>query len=258
VRNETPDARRWTPEPDPLSAIRYPLSANFSEVLKHGDDNLVMAQRLSGWVAAGPDLETDIALANIALDHLGVARALLAYAGVVEGNGRSEDDLAMLRSEREFTNLLLCELPNRDFAHTITRQFLFDAYQLCLWERLSTHPDVTLAGVAAKAILEARYHFRFSSSWVLRLGDGTDESHRRMAAAIGDIWRFVDEMFEDDPGLRWSWDRLIDPVLAEATLEKPSQGHQRRGGRQGIHTEHLGHMLAEMQSLARSYPGAAW
>ena len=231
---------------------------SYSEVLHHGDDNLIMAQRLSGWVAAGPDLETDIALANISLDHLGVARALLAHAGEMEGGGRSEDDLAMLRSEREFTNLLLCELPNGDFAHTITRQFLFDAYQLCLWELLSTHSDSILAGVAAKAIMEARYHFRFSSSWVLRLGDGTDVSHRRMETAIGDIWRFVDEMFDDHPALRAGWDRLVDPVLAEATLERPSQAHQRRGGRQGIHTEHLGHMLAEMQSMARSYPGAAW
>lgn len=231
---------------------------SFAEVLRHGDDNLVLAQRLSGWVASAPDLETDIALANIALDHLGVARALLAHAGEIEGRGRSEDDLAMLRSEREFTNLLLCELPNGDFAHTITRQFLFDAYQLCLWELLTTHSDATLAGVAAKAIMEARYHFRFSSSWVVRLGDGTDESHRRMETAIGEVWRFVDEMFEDDPILRDAWSRLIDPVLAEATLEKPSQLHQRRGGRQGIHTEHLGHVLAEMQSMARSYPGSEW
>ena len=250
MRDETPDARRQTPH--------EPAAALFREVLSYADDNLVLAQRLSGWVASAPDLETDIALANIALDHLGVARALLAHAGEIEGRGRSEDDLAMLRSEREFTNLLLCELPNGDFAHTITRQFLFDAYQLCLWELLSAHSGATLAGVAAKAIMEARYHFRFSSSWVVRLGGGTDESHRRMETAIGDIWRFVDEMFEDDPNRRASWSRLIDPVLAEATLEKPAQVHQRRGGRQGIHTEHLGHLLAEMQSMARSYPGVAW
>ena len=250
MKNETPEPRRQAPE--------EPAAPLFREVLRHGDDNLVLAQRLAGWVASAPDLETDIALANIALDHLGVARALLARAGEIEGRGRSEDDLAMLRSEREFTNLLLCELPNGDFAHTITRQFLFDAYQLCLWGRLSTHSDATLAGVAAKAIMEARYHFRFSSSWIVRLGDGTDESHRRMENAIGEVWRFVDEMFEDDPNLRASWDLLVDPVLAEATLGKPFQVHQRRGGRQGIHTEHLGHMLAEMQSMARSYPGSAW
>jgi ring-1,2-phenylacetyl-CoA epoxidase subunit PaaC len=248
--NQTPDARRQTPD--------VPETDRFREVLRHADDNLVLAQRLSAWVASAPDLEIDIALANIALDHLGVARALLARAGELEGRGRSEDDLAMFRSERGFTNLLLCELPNGDFARTITRQFLFDAYQCCLWELLSTHSDITLAGIAAKAIMEARYHFRFSSSWVIRLGDGTDESHRRMEVAIGDIWRFVDEMFEDHPTLRAGWDGLIDPVLAEATLPKPSQTHQRRGGRQGIHTEHLGHMLAEMQSMARSYPGAGW
>ena len=217
-----------------------------------------MAQRLSGWVASAPDLETDIALANIALDYLGVARALLAHAGETEGRGRSEDDLAMLRSEREFTNLLICELPNGDFAQTITRQFLFDAYQLGLWELLANHPDSTLAGIAAKAIMEARYHFRFSSSWVVRLGDGTDESHRRMEAAISHIWRFVDEMFDDHTSRRADWDDLIDPVLAQATLIKPTQTHQRRGGREGVHTEHLGHILAEMQSMARSYPGAEW
>jgi len=228
------------------------------ELLGHADDNLVLAQRLSGWVASAPDLETDIALANIALDHLGVARALLARAGELEGRGRSEDDLAMFRSEREFTNLLLCELPNDDFAHTITRQFLFDAYQIRVWDLLSSHPDPTLAGVAGKAIMEARYHLRFSTSWIVRLGDGTDESHRRMEVALSHLWRFVDEMFDDHPALREGWDRLIDPVLAEAKLSKPSSDHQRRGGRDGLHTEHLGHLLAEMQSMARSYPGATW
>jgi ring-1,2-phenylacetyl-CoA epoxidase subunit PaaC len=248
--NQTPEARRQTPD--------VPGTDRFREVLNHGDDNLILAQRLSGWVASAPDLEVDIALANIALDHLGVARALLARAGELEGRGRSEDDLAMFRSEREFTNLLLCELPNGDFAQTITRQFLFDAYQIGVWELLSSHPDSTLAGVAGKAIMEARYHLRFSSSWIVRLGDGTDESHRRMEAALGHLWRFVDEMFDDHPDLRPGWDQLIDPVLVEAKLRKPSSEHQRRGGRDGLHTEHLGHLLAEMQSMARSYPGAAW
>ena len=230
----------------------------FDEVLKHADDNLVIAHRLSEWVASAPDLETDIAIANIALDHLGVARALLAHAADLEGRGRNEDDLAMLRSEREFSNLLLCELPNGDFAQTITRQFLFDGYQLGLWEFLSAHPDPILAGVAGKALMEARYHFRFSSSWVARLGDGTEESHRRMEAALGVTWRFVDEMFDDHPGLRSGWDRLVDPILADATLDRPRTGDQRHGGRLGIHTESLGHLLAEMQSVARSHPGAQW
>jgi len=230
----------------------------YREVLGHADDNLVIAQRLSEWVAAAPDLETDIALANISLDHLGVARALLAYAADLEGQGRTEDDLAMLRSEREFTNLLICELPNGDFAHTITRQFLVDAYQLGIWELLSKSDDTTLAGVAGKALMEARYHFRFSSSWVVRLGDGTDESHERLEVALNATWRFVDEMFEEHPGLRQAWDLSIDPVLSEANVAKPSQVHQRRGGRTGVHTEYLGHLLAEMQSMARSFPGAEW
>lgn len=232
--------------------------SHFVEVLKHGDDNLVIAHRLSEWVASAPDLETDIAIANIALDHLGVARALLAHAAELEGRGRNEDDLAMLRSEREFTNLLLCELPNGDFAQTITRQFLFDGYQLGLWKFLSTHPDPILAGVAGKALMEARYHFRFSSSWVARLGDGTEESHGRMEAALGVTWRFVDEMFDDHPDMRSGWDRLVDPILADATLARPRVGDQRHGGRLGIHTESLGHLLAEMQSVARSHPGAQW
>ena len=235
-----------------------PSAPLFREVLGHADDNLVIAQRLSEWVAAAPDLETDIALANISLDHLGVARALLAYAADLEGRGRTEDDLAMLRSEREFTNLLICELPNGDFAHTIARQFLFDAYQLGIWDLLSSRSDPTLAGVAGKALMEARYHFRFSSSWVVRLGDGTDESRHRMEAGLDSTWRFVDEMLEEHPGLREAWDGLIGSVLAEANLVKPSQVHQRRGGRMGVHTEYLGHLLAEMQSMARSFPGAEW
>lgn len=227
-----------------------------TEALNHGDDNLVIAQRLAEWVSRGPDLETDIALGNIALDHLGVARALLAHASEAEGG--NEDDLAMLRSEREFTNLLICEQPNGDFAQTIARQFLFDAYQLGLWEKLSTDLDATIAGVAGKALLEARYHFRFSSSWVIRLGDGTPESRRRMEEGLVLMWRFVGEMFDQLPDLRSDWDRRVDEVMTTATLHRPADDFQRRGGREGIHTEHLGHLLAEMQWMARAYPGATW
>lgn len=224
--------------------------------LNHGDDNLVIAQRLAEWVSRAPDLETDIALGNIALDHLGVARALLSYAS--ESDGRTEDDLAMLRAEREFTNLLMCEQPNGDFAQTIARQFLFDAYQLGLWELLSSHDDPTLAGVSGKALLEARYHFRFSSSWVIRLGNGTPESRRRLEEGLASMWRFVGEMFDQSPDLRSDWDRRVDEVMATATLDRPADTFQRRGGRDGIHTEHLGHLLAEMQWMARAYPGASW
>ena len=278
---------RVSPERDPLSAIRYPLSAKpseplsairyplsakpadprsaepaertlFSEVLGHADDNLVISHRLSEWVASAPDLETDIALANIALDHLGVARALLTYAGELEGEGRTEDDLAMFRPDHEFSNLLLCELPIGDFAYTIVRQFLFDAYQIGLWEGLSSHPEPTLAGVAAKALMEARYHFRFTSAWVIRLGDGTDESHQRIVAALEGLWRFVEEMFEEHPSLRDGWDRRVDRVFAEGDLNRPGPAHPQVGGRRGVHTDHLVDLLAEMQSVARSQTGARW
>jgi ring-1,2-phenylacetyl-CoA epoxidase subunit PaaC len=229
-------------------------------VLGHADDNLILAQRLGEWSSRAPDLETDIALSNIALDHLGVARALLSYGAEIEGQGRTEDDLAMLRTERGFTNLLICEQPNGDFAQTIVRQFLFDAYQLSLWLALQRDPDPTLSGVAAKAIKEAQYHFRFSSTWLIRLGGGTDESHRRAASAMTALWRFSGEMLEqqETASLGAEWDRRVNGVLLHASLERPSDTFQLRGGRQGSHTEHLGHLLTEMQWMARAYPGASW
>jgi ring-1,2-phenylacetyl-CoA epoxidase subunit PaaC len=227
-------------------------------VLGPADDNLVIAQRLSEWVASAPDLETDIALANIALDHLGVARLLLAHAAELEGQGRTEDDLAMFRSQDEFSNLLICELPIGDFAHTVTRQLLVDAYQLGLWAMLGDDEDPVLAGVAGKALMEARYHFRFSSLWAVRLGDGTDESHRRMQSALTVIWPYVDEMFDEHPSLRAGWNHLVKPVLSEAGLTTDSKVEPQRGGRVGIHTEHLALMLSEMQSVARAYAGVAW
>ncbi|MGQ0849931.1 MAG: 1,2-phenylacetyl-CoA epoxidase subunit PaaC [Actinomycetota bacterium] len=228
------------------------------KALNYGDDNLILAQRLSGWISNAPDLETDIALGNIALDHLGVARALLTVAG--ETMGKTEDELAMFRSEREFTNLLICELPNGDFAQTLVRQFCLDAYQVPLWELVASGPVDHLAGVAAKAHMEATYHLRFSTDWVIRLGDGTEESHRRAQVALDTVWRFTAEMFEDveTAGLRPAWDDRIDTVLRSAGLSRPVEGFQRSGGRQGLHTEHLGHLLADMQWLARSQPGVKW
>jgi ring-1,2-phenylacetyl-CoA epoxidase subunit PaaC len=248
-------------------------AAHFTYVLRLGDDNLVLAQRYGEWISNAPELEEDIALGNIGLDHLGQARALLSHAAALEGDGRSEDDLAMFRTEREFTNLLLVERPNGDFADTMARALCIDAFQVELWDALQSSNDPTLAGIAAKALKEARYHLRHSSSWVIRLGDGTGESHHRMQRALDDCWRFTGEMFDLDPvdsaviafgvgvdvsALRPRWEATIGRVLADATLTIPSDPVQRTGGRQGRHTEALGHLLAELQWMQRSYPGLEW
>ena len=232
----------------------------FLRVLNHADDNLVLAQRLGEWISRAPELEEDIALGNIALDHLGVARALLTHAGRLEGAGRDEDDLAMGRPERGFTNILLVEQPNGDFAMTMARQFLFDTYQLELWERLSHDQDEVLAGIAEKAHKEARYHFRHSSAWLVRLGDGTEESNRRAQAALDSLWRFTEEMFsiDDSNGLEQGWLRRVTPIIDAATLIIPADTHQRSGGRRGLHTEHLGVVVAEMQWMHRAYPEVEW
>ena len=189
------------------------------------------------------------------------------------GNGSSADELAFHRSERQYTNALIVEQPNEDFAHIITRQFLFDAYQIGLWEALSGSSDETLAGIAAKAAKEATYHLRHSSAWMIRLGDGTEESHSRTQVAIDALWRFTAELFESDEldtamvatavgvdpaSLQADWERQVDATLDEATLSRPQDDYQRTGGRNGFHTEHLGHLLAEMQWLQRSYPGLQW
>jgi ring-1,2-phenylacetyl-CoA epoxidase subunit PaaC len=224
-------------------------------VVAHADDNLVLAQRLGEWISNAPDLEIDIALGNIALDHLGVARALYTRAGEIEGEGRSEDDFAMRRTEREFLNLLLVEQPNGDFAQTIVRQFFFDVYQGLLWEDLAGSDDETVAGVSARGRKEAAYHHEFSSSWLLRLGDGTDESHVRAQKAVDAMWRFTAELSEPYPK---AWREDVDDVFAAAGLSVPDDPYQRSGGREGYHTEHLGFLLAEMQWMDRSYPGMTW
>jgi ring-1,2-phenylacetyl-CoA epoxidase subunit PaaC len=250
------------------------MDPHVAYVLRHADDNLVLAQRLGEWISRGPELEEDLALGNLGLDHLGQARALLSHAGDLEGRGRAEDELAMNRDERGYTNLLLVEQPNRDFAHTMARALFFDAYQLELWERMaSSSTDPTLAGIAAKAMKEARYHLRHSSTWMVRIGDGTEESHARAQAAVDALWRFTGEPFETDPivedavrngwgpapsDLAGPWLARVGEVLAEATLDIPSDPYQRSGGRAGFHTEHLGHLLAEMQWTARAHPGLQW
>ncbi|HEX6145926.1 MAG TPA: 1,2-phenylacetyl-CoA epoxidase subunit PaaC [Acidimicrobiia bacterium] len=228
-------------------------------LVAHGDDNLVLAQRLGEWISNAPELEEDIALGNIALDHLGVARALYTHAGEIEGRGRTEDDFAMRRAEREFLNVLLVEQPNGDFAHTMVRALFFDAYQVDLWEGMTASDDETLSGIAARAGKEARYHLLHSSAWVVRLGDGTEESHRRAQNAVDALWRFTGELFQG-PGQvsPQRWRAAIEEVLDEAGLGIPDDPHQRGGGRRGLHSEHLGPLLAEMQWMQRSYPGLQW
>lgn len=241
--------------------------------LRLGDDALILAHRLGEWAARAPELEEDVALTNIGLDLLGQARALLTYAGEVEGAGRGEDDLAYLRDERDFTNLQIVEHPNGDFAVTIARQLLFSAYQLAMYAELTQSADSTLAAVAGKAVKEVAYHRDHAVQWTLRLGDGTDQSHRRMQAALDRLWPFVDEMFEVDAllrrlaaagiavdvaALRPEWDRFVGGVLAEATLDLPESVWRAAGGRRGVHTEAFGYLLAEMQHLHRSHPGARW
>lgn len=242
-------------------------------LLRLADDNLVMGQRLAAYLTRGPELEEDLAIGNLALDHIGVAQHLYEYAAEAEGRGRSADDLAMLRTEREYTNCLLVEQPNGDFAHVMARQFLFDAYQLPLWHALARSRNERLGGIAAKAEKEARYHLRHSSSWLTKLGDGTTESHQRMQAGVDAMWRFTGELFESDglegdlamdgvatdvTQLRPDWDAEVDRVFAVANLERPGDPYQASGGRDGMHTEHLGHLLAEMQWMQRSHPGLAW
>jgi ring-1,2-phenylacetyl-CoA epoxidase subunit PaaC len=238
-----------------------------------GDTSLILAQRLGEWVGHAPALEEDLALANIGLDLLGQARYLLTYAAELEGRGRGEDDLAFLRDPQDFLNLSLVEQPNGDFGQTIVRQFLIDAWQLELFERLQHSSDPKLAELAAKALKETRYHFRFSSGWLVRLGDGTEESHRRVQTALDALWRFTHEMFvvspaeqdavargvaPDPASLAAGWSSRVDEILKQATLKKPADVPYAWHGKRGQHGEHLSRLLAEMQVMQRTYPGAKW
>jgi ring-1,2-phenylacetyl-CoA epoxidase subunit PaaC len=248
-------------------------ATSWTYVLRLGDDALVMAQRLGEWIAASPQLEEDVAVGNIALDLLGQARSLLTYAGELEGAGRDEDALAYFRDEREFTNVHLCELANGDFGHVMARLLVFSAYQSELYAQLSTSADPTLAAVAAKALKEVSYHRDHATQWVLRLGDGTEESQRRMQAGIDAVWPYTFELFEvdrlldgqveaavaaDPVAMQPPWSAYVTTVLQKATLALPTAVPAVTGGRRGIHTEQMGYLLAEMQHLARSHPGATW
>jgi len=242
-------------------------------VLSLADDALVAAQRMGEWIAASPQIEEDVALGNIALDLLGQARSLLAYAGSLEDPARTEDDLAYLRDAAEFRNVHLLERPRGDFGVAMARLLVLSTYLCELYDRLRHSTDETLAAVAAKAVKEVDYHRDHATVWVLRLGDGTDESHRRMQAALDAEWPYVEELFDgsyvdpallaqgvavDPATLREAFDRRIAAVLGQATLAVPQVPAARTGGRRGEHTEDLVAMLEDMQGLARAHPGATW
>ena len=253
----------------------------FEYLLRLADSDLLLAQRLGEWVGHGPVLEEDIATTNVGLDLLGQSRLWFAYAGEVEarfnGTGRSEDELAFLRDAGEFRNLMLAEQPNGNYADTMARQFYFDAWHELLLRGLTASTDARIAEIATKALKEVRYHIERSADWVIRLGDGTEESHRRMQAAVDGLWMYTGEMFEVDAielalidagiacdarTLAAPWRERVRAIFADATLDLPAgtwmQGSGGRGGKQGVHTEHIGPMLAQMQWLQRAYPGAQW
>jgi ring-1,2-phenylacetyl-CoA epoxidase subunit PaaC len=242
-------------------------------LLRLGDDRLVLGHRLSEWCGHAPILEEDIALANIALDLIGQATLFLQLAGRAEGAGRDEDTLAYLREAIDYRNILMVELPKGDFAFTIVRQFLFSAAAIDALDGLTRSRHTDLAGIAAKALKETRYHVRHAGEWVIKLGDGTDESHQRAQAALDGLWRYTGEIFLTDAvdaeliaagiapdlaALAPTWRAAVTDVVRRATLALPADGYMQRGGRAGRHTEHLGHLLSEMQILQRSYPGAKW
>jgi ring-1,2-phenylacetyl-CoA epoxidase subunit PaaC len=242
-------------------------------LLRLGDDRLVLGHRLSEWCGHGPILEEDIAVANLALDLIGQANMFLGLAGELEGMGRDADTLAYFRDSTAFRNALLVELPRGDFGFTMMRQFLFDAWSVVQLDALAGCGHAELAAIAAKALKEDKYHLRHSSEWVVRLGDGTEESHRRVQEALDTLWRYTGELFErdaideavtahgvvvDPDAARARWEAIVHEVLGRATLEVRPVKLMASGGRRGRHTEHLGHMLAVMQSVARAHPGASW
>ena len=247
--------------------------AHFTFLLRLADDHLVLGHRLSEWCGHAPMLEEDLAMPNMALDLIGQARALYQHAADVEGDGRTEDDLAYLRREREYLNCMMVERPNGDFAHTMLRQLYFSAFMDAFWKAALGSSDKVLAEIAAKALKEVAYHIRHAGEWVVRLGDGTEESAARMKAAVAALAPYLAELFEDDAvtaamadrriapppsSLRDAFDRTLASILAEARLEPVEVPHPKIGGRRGIHSEAMGYLLAELQFMQRAYPGAQW
>lgn len=262
-----------------MNSINQPNQPNFMNqdkfkyILRIADNTLILGQRLSEWCGHGPVLEQDIALTNIALDLIGHARSLYQYAAELEGEGRSEDELAFHRDAWDFYNLLLVEQPNTDFAHTIVRQFFFDAFNFYFHQELLQSQDTHLAAIAEKSIKEVTYHLRYSSEWMIRLGDGTEVSYQKMQAAVDKLWPFSGEALESDEldqkmfeaGIGVDLNKIkplvaqkVKEILSEATLQQPDNAWMQRGGKTGQHTEHLGYVLAEMQYLQRAYPGLEW
>lgn len=237
------------------------------------DNALILGHRLSEWCGHGPVLEQDIAMTNIALDLVGQARSLYQYAAAVEGQGRSEDDLAYLREGLDYKNVLLTEQPNGDFGKTIVRQFLFDAYNYPFYAALTKSKDATLAAIAQKSLKEVTYHLRYSSEWMIRLGDGTAESHRRVQESLDELWMYSGELLEmsaaeqalsaegiavDLSQIKGQWQQKVEEILARATLKIPENNWMQSGGKDGRHTEHLGYILADLQYLQRTHPNATW
>ena len=256
------------PAPTPTQSVLL-----FDYVVQLADTSLILAHRLSEWCGHGPVLEQDLALANIALDLLGEARSYYQYAAELESKGRSEDDLAYLRSAVEYRNPLLVEQPNGDFAHTIVRQFLYDTFHYHLLAQLQHCADAQLAAIAEKSVKEAAYHIKWSSEWMIRLGDGTAESRRRLEEAMATLWRYADELTTPTPtekslqaagllpdyaAIRQQMDAHIARVLTEATVPVPEGVFMQHGGKTGRHSEHLGYLLAELQYMQRAYPGLNW
>ena len=254
-------------------SVEGPDLSLFDYVLRLGDDSLILGQRLSEWTGHAPSVEVDLSLANVALDLIGQTQLWLGLAGEVEGRGRDADKLAYLRDAGDFRNVLLVEQPNGDFAQTMARQFYFDAWHYLLLRELTNSADPRVAEIAAKSLKEVTYHLERSRDWVIRLGDGTEESRRRMQDGIDELWTYTGELFDGDEvdramvergigpdpaSLREPWLDLMRRTAEEATLTLPQPGWMQRGGKKGIHTEHLGYVLAELQFLQRAYPNATW